>query len=121
MKAEATYRFAKALLEVGVETFQDLAKADLTELEQQIAHIPGQRSLISFSYFLMLSGDDSRIKPDRMVLRFLKEATGRDFSPSEALALLSEVVGLLKVDYPSLTARSLDHEIWKYAREQEAA
>lgn len=121
LKAEATCAFATALQEVGVDYFQDIAKADLDALEQKIIQIPGQKSLKSFTYFLMLSGDDTRITPGRRVIRFLRECTGKIFAPDEAVSLVKDVAGALQADYPNLTVRGLDHEIWKHAADEIAA
>lgn len=83
LKADAVLRFAKILRKYGIETLADMAaKAIPFEAEQEILRIPGQQSGLSLRYFYMLSGDDSQAKPDRHVLRFLKEQMGNDYSTS---------------------------------------
>jgi hypothetical protein len=85
LKAEAAYRFAAALRVHGVNYFQDVpAAADDARLEADIRGIAGQGSGISLRYFFMLAGSDEFIKPDRMILRFLFSALGRQVSPVEA-------------------------------------
>ena len=66
----------------------------------------------------MLAGSDEFIKPDRMILRFLFSALGRQVSPVEAQLLLHGATQQLRRSYPELTPRLLDHEVWKYQREQ---
>lgn len=120
LKAEAVFRFASALRAHGVEYFQDItAAAKSTGLELMIRAIPGQRSGISLRYFWMLAGSDDFIKPDRMVLRFLEAALGKTVSTLEAQTLLEQTTARLRQTYPALTARLLDHEIWKHQREQQ--
>ena len=62
----------------------------------------------------MLSGDDSQAKPDRHVLRFLKEHTGCDYTIQQAQDVLGNTVEILKGKYPHLTVRLLDYSIWDY-------
>src|SRR5580698_3471081 len=58
LKVEATYRFAKALQQFGIETFADVLKSGLRhDLQRAIKSIPGQGSGLSYAYFLMLAGN----------------------------------------------------------------
>lgn len=115
VKAEAVLRFAKVLQKYGIETFHDLRYESLTTgLEKEIQAIPGQKSGLSFHYFCMLAGDDSQAKPDRHVLRYLKEYTGKNYSISEAQELLTKTAERLQGAYPHLSVRLLDHTIWNY-------
>ena len=108
-------RFAKILRKYGIETLADMAaKAIPFEAEQEILRIPGQQSGLSLRYFYMLSGDDSQAKPDRHVLRFLKEQMGNDYSIQQAQDVLRDTVELLRGKYPHLTVRLLDYSIWNY-------
>lgn len=117
LKAEAVLQFAKVLKQFEVEHFQDYAAAMTnTALESAIRAIPGQGSGLSLGYFWMLTGSDDFVKPDRMVLRFLQAVLSRDVKQDEARKLLTDVTSLLKVRFPNLTPRLLDHEIWKYQR-----
>lgn len=52
----------------------------------------------------------------RMIRRFVEEHTGQALSSFELTQLFNEVIGILKSDFPHLTLRELDHEIWKYQR-----
>lgn len=122
LKAEGSYLFATILREHGVEYLQDVEKIlENREFEKAILAIPGQASGISLQYFFMLSGSDGLIKPDRMILAFLKDILERSIKAEEAKLLLAETVTQLSNTYPHLTARLLDHEIWKFQREQKHA
>ena len=119
LKADAVYLFAAALRKCDIEYLQDISGAvGNTALERDIRAIPGQTSGISLKYFFMLAGSDDLIKPDRMILAFLGEALGRLVSTSEAQDLLTAAVEQLRVNHPNLTPRLLDHEVWKYQRDQ---
>lgn len=119
LKAEAVYRFADALTRHGVNYLQDVVEAATdAELEAEIRSIPGQKSGISFQYFLMLAGSDDLIKPDRMILRFLSGVLGRVVAVDEAQALVQGACLCLRERYPHLTPRLLDYAIWEYQREQ---
>ena len=118
LKSQATLLFAKCLKAHSIEFIQDVPRvAQNTKFESDIRAIPGQRSGLSLQYFWMLAGSDDFIKPDRMVLRFLATALDRDVSVLEASPLLRAVCQHLASNYPKLTPRLLDHEIWKYQRE----
>ena len=115
LKADAVLRFAKVLQKYGVETFDDIGQKGLpSEAENEILKIPGQKSGLSLRYFYMLSGDDSYSKPDRHILRFLEEQTGREFTIQEAQKLLSDTAKMLQSKYPHMTVRLLDYSIWNY-------
>lgn len=117
LKAEAVYRFAQVLNRHGVQHLEDVpANGSHKELEAQIQRIPGQSSGVSLKYFFMLCGDSNLIKPDRMTRGFLSETLGRSIDEEEAQALLTEASRRLNREFPALTPRGLDHEVWKYQR-----
>lgn len=119
LKADAVHRFAAVLRKHDIEYLHDISGAiGNTALERDIRSIPGQTSGISLKYFFMLAGSDGLIKPDRMILAFLGAALGRSVSSSEVQDLLTAVDEQLRVNYPRLTPRLLDHEVWKYQRDQ---
>jgi hypothetical protein len=68
------------------------------------------------AYFFMLAGDDQLVKPDRMVLRFLAAALGRNVTLKEAQGLVAQACEILALEHPHLTPRALDHAIWHYQR-----
>ncbi len=116
LKSEAVYMFLNILKNHGVNYFQDMDKIDFDRFEKEVKSIPGQKSGISLKYFFMLAGNEALIKPDRMIRRFVEEHTGQALSNFELMQLFNEVIGILKSDFPHLTLRELDHEIWKYQR-----
>ncbi len=105
------------LLQFDVDYLQDVNKIlGDTGFEAKIQEIPGQRSGISLRYFYMLAGSDDFIKPDRMINRFVYQATGKMLGIEVTTELLVNASGILAVEYPGLTPRKLDHVIWKYQR-----
>ena len=118
LKAEAVYLFAKVVQSFGVEYLQDVGLILGNEsFELKVAKIPGQSSGLSTRYFYMLAGDENFIKPDRMIRRFIYSAIQRDLSLDECQELLVEAHAELVKEYPSLTPRSLDHQIWLCQRQ----
>lgn len=115
LKSEAVLEFAKVLQKYEINYFQDLSKViNNANFERDIKYIKGQGSGISLSYFFMLAGDENLIKPDRMIERFVTDCIGKKLSTGELTQLFSDLIINLKTDYPNLTLRELDHEIWKY-------
>lgn len=118
LKAEATYLFAMALHHAGIDEFGDTQ--DVMRIEKvrpSVLQIKGQGSGLSFDYFLMLSGSDTNVKADRMVRRFVADALGvTDVAADTARRLIVDVCEALKADFPNLTPRLLDYEIWTYQR-----
>lgn len=120
-KADAVWRFARALRSKGIECLQDVSSSLPTgELEKEIRAIPGQLSGISLQYFWMLAGSEDLIKPDRMIMRFLERCLDRKVPTQDALHLLRGATDLLRPTYPQLTSRLLDYVIWK-SESQKAA
>lgn len=116
LKAEAVHRFAVALKESGIDDFENLTSDRLDSAKRLVLTIPGQRSGISFDYFLMLAGDDSLIKPDRMVQRFIATAiseTPQKVEPDRARFLLQGATDILVQRGYDWSPRRLDHTIWK--------
>jgi hypothetical protein len=119
LKAEAVYRFAKALQKFGIDTFADTSKIRLGgRMRESIANIPGQGSGLTFKYFLMLAGHSDLIKPDRMVTDFVADALSVRSVPSDlAESLILSACQSLRVEFPELTPALLDSAIWKHQRE----
>lgn len=123
-KAESVVRILNILCAHKIETFQDFAAANPAALRQEIIAIPGQGSGKGFSYLQMLAGDDSQIKPDRMILSFLARFTTNGVHPSadqarEALTALAERLSQSFAEnrepsYPQVTPRLLDYVIWHF-------
>ncbi len=117
LKSEAVFRFSRVLNDYGVNYFQNVPAVINNEaFENSIMDIPGQKSGLSLRYFYMLSGEDNFIKADRMITRFIDSAIGRVLNPDEATSCIMQTHELLLNDFPELTPRELDHEIWKYQK-----
>ncbi len=106
---------AAALLDAhGLHTVDDVRRAltdpdaqERSEVKRQWLRLPGQRSGITWGYFLMLAGVPG-VKADRMVVRYTRNALGRTVSSTEAAAL----VGAL-ADQLGVSRTVLDHAIWR--------
>ena len=118
-KAEAVRRFAKALREATIHDFPDLTAERLAKAEGTIRTIPGQRSGISFDYFLMLAGNEQLIKPDRQVKSFIGKALSLDpkkIKDDHARTLLQGAVQALNKRGATWSPRRLDYAIWDKER-----
>jgi hypothetical protein len=117
LKAEAVAQFAKTLRSFGVERFQDLQPMHSDEaLDSALRSVRGQSSGIAVQYFWMLAGSEDLAKPDRMVLGFLSDALGRLVAMREATSLLQDAAAVLQREFPHITPRLLDHEVWRFQR-----
>ena len=117
LKSEAVYRFARTLKSHKVNYFQDVGEViNRNDFENDIKSIPGQKSGISLSYFYMMAGADSLIKPDRHVWNFVKKGLNEDVSLHEAENLLYDSSRVLELKYPHITPRLLDNVIWNHQR-----
>ena len=118
LKSEAVFLFANILLKFDVNYYQDINNVLGNSIfEFEVSKIPGQGSGISTRYFYMLAGSDDYIKPDRMVTRFIKPSIQRNLSLEEIHDLIIGAHKILIKDFPRLTPKSLDHQIWLYQRE----
>jgi len=119
LKSEAVLLFAQTLTSHGIQTFQDLhAKGNDPKLEAAIRKIPGQKSGVSWRYFWMLAGDEQEVKPDRMILGFLEQKTGRRWSNTDAVAIVQALCQHPLLAAWQLNPRRLDHAIWNWQRGQ---
>lgn len=85
LKSEAVLQFLKVLEKHHVERFADIEKVfNNDDFENEIRAIKGQASGISLKYFYMLAGKEDLIKPDRMIIGFLKEALESSVTVDEA-------------------------------------
>lgn len=119
LKAEAALRYADVLIEEGVDTLPDAAKAledfaRVDEISARLRQIPGDG--VRTGYFWMLVGDDDTVKPDRMILRFLKRhGTETDVTGAKDVlrALAAE---LTTTSNHRVTPWMVDHAIWNAER-----
>lgn len=118
LKAYAIEAEANAMVEMNVETTQDLrAVAEdtdkLARVKKAWLQVPGQRSGITWHYVQMLAGIPG-IKPDRMITRFVAKALDqpvKTITPSFCVEILTAASETL-----TMTATELDHAIWNYQR-----
>ena len=117
LKVEAVIKFLKILKDFNTEYYQDVMKILNNEsFDFCIKNIPGQKSGISLKYFFMLAGSKDLIKPDRMVIRFLQNASGKKFNLQDCQTVLSAVtLELNEKDY-KVTPQLVDNAIWNYQR-----
>jgi hypothetical protein len=119
LKADAVLRALRIFKRLGVEYLQDAQMLySLPSIEAEFRAIPGQGAGISWSYLLMLAGDENLIKPDRMIQRFLFTATGKTQTMQESQQILEAACAVLKAEYTNLTPRLLDYKIWEWQRER---
>ncbi|MFI7384692.1 hypothetical protein [Streptomyces sp. NPDC049813] len=116
LKVEAARQYAEILMSHGTETLADanvlLADTDkLLAVEGDLARVAGHGSGARLAYLWMLLGDDGRIKPDRMVLRWLQAVLRRPVTTTEAIGLIAEAAARKKC-----TPWELDHAIWRSQR-----
>lgn len=118
LKAKAVILFARVLKSASVEDFHDIRDPlRQAAARQAVKAVPGHSSGISFDYLMMMAGDDSFVKADRMICRFVERATGKSVvNQEEAKQALTGACQLLSAEYPNLTPRLLDHLIWQYQR-----
>jgi len=119
LKAQAVKMWAIVLMKHGVNYLQDVVKIiEDQDFEREISRIPGQRSGLSTRYFYMLSGSEDFIKPDRMIRRFLASVIGAKLTYQETHDVIIRTCQILKNEYPLLTPRLLDYQIWSYQRKK---
>lgn len=117
LKAAAVNQFLQVLADFEVDYFQDVPKLFTNKsFELHIKSIPGQASGICLSYFFMLAGNDTLIKPDRMVEAFLTGIVGRKCTLAESQEILTEASNLLGERGYEMNPRLLDNVIWNYQR-----
>jgi hypothetical protein len=80
------------------------------QLKNGWLRLPGQRSGLTWRFFLMNSGMPG-IKADRMITRWTSRALGRSVTPREAERILTGAAERLGVD-----TRRLDHAVWDNER-----
>lgn len=110
-KSDALALAAQALIAVGINSTDDLrnaADAQECEAEQAWRAVRGQRSGVSWHYLQLLSGVED-VKPDRMIIGFLKRSIASLPSPQTARALVFAAAAELGV-----TPRTMDHRIWSF-------
>jgi hypothetical protein len=122
LKAEAAVLYAKALEQAGINGFEDIRIPEKARKGRAaVSTVTGQASGISYDYFLMLAGDDSYVKADTMIRRFVSNANGlKSVTVEQAREAVIGACKVLKAEFPNLSPRLLDHQIWKYQRDHDS-
>lgn len=114
-KAEAAYGAAKALVEQGMDSVIDVRgalasreKQESSPLKRQWLNLPGQRSALTWTYFLMLCGVPG-VKADRMVVGYVSRVVEEEVSGQRARELVANLAGRLDTN-----EIHLDHGIWRH-------
>lgn len=119
LKAEACREIALVCQKHGINTLRDFNDyADKVALDKDIKSVRGQSSGIMLKYLYMLAGDENRVKPDRHIVRFIKETCAlQKLTDDDVQAIMVRAVEMLKPEYPNITVRFLDSLIWEAQRQ----
>lgn len=111
-KAKVCLDIAETLQRLGIETLRDFQEyPSKMGLAEAIKSVKGMGNA-GVNYLFMLTGDDSRSKPDVHIHHCIAEACGEDVSDVECQQIIEEATNILKETYPNLTVRKLDGAIW---------
>jgi hypothetical protein len=116
LKADIVQQAADLMTSLAIDTVADLVSRVKDQPIDNPVHtgwkrLQSQSSGVTYNYLLILAGLPS-VKPDRMVLRFLKDALGAEaeLSNQRAVELLTETARQLAIN-----PRVLDHIVWRAA------
>lgn len=114
-KSEAVIKVLEILKKFHIESVDDANKLIINpDIEHEYRKIPGQTSGISFKYFLMLSGIEGYVKPDRRIIKFIETSGNVKIKPDDCQPILESTLKRLKQHGFNLTLRQLDNLIWNY-------
>ncbi|GAA1112183.1 heme peroxidase [Nesterenkonia jeotgali] len=120
LKAEIIERAAQLMVDLGIDTVEELRTVVEASPQENPVHtgwkkLPSQSSGVTYNYLLILAGMPS-VKPDRMILRFLADALGKDSDLyfDRAVELIQATADELQV-----SSRTLDHIVWRAASGRE--
>ena len=106
-KAATTRQAARALTNLGISVDTQIDINNVDTVKTALRSVPGL-GYATVNYFLMLLGLPG-VKPDRMIHRFVMDATGHDFTNTGAERTISAAARQLDVQ-----PNELDHAIWSY-------
>lgn len=111
-KSDNVLRCAKVLLNIGIETIQDVREREPTEIKLPLCRIHGIGERTAHM-LLMYCGHEEVVKGDVHVRNFVSAALGEtDIGPAEAERLVAAAAREMDV-----TPRELDAQIWEYRRQ----
>ena len=114
LKAEAIYDAASRLHERGIDSADALRAAttdELSDTKMAWTTVSGQRSGITWNYFLMLAGIPG-VKADRMVIRYVADAIGS--TPESVSATDAAILVKAVAEQSGRNITHLDHAIWRF-------
>lgn len=111
-KTAAVREAADKLMKADVNVASDVSSQTAIDVKTALRSVSGI-GYATANYFLMLLGAPE-VKPDRMIHRFLREATGHDFTNADADDALCAVA-----QHFGAEAHVLDHAIWLYERSRD--
>lgn len=121
LKSRAVIEYSQILVDHAIQTIDSAAALLMDDagqrpgVESRLRRVAGNgQHDIRLNYLWMLIGDDTLIKPDRMVLRWIAAALepARPPSVSDARIVITQVAGHL-----GCTPWELDHAIWTAQRQ----
>lgn len=116
LKAEAIHAEGAMLTEQNVESVHDvraLPESRLAEVRALWTAVVGQRSDITWRYFLMLAGVPG-VKPDRMITRFVATALG--LRPTAVSPQFASHLVIYAANEMNVSVSALDHAMWTWQR-----
>lgn len=113
LKADVCVEAAVRLLSAGIVHADDLRQRTASpDVRRAWTGTPGL-GWVTWQYFCSLNGIDA-FKPDVMLMRFTSRTLRRHVSAVETDQLLARVLRRLQSDQPALSARALDHTLWRF-------
>jgi hypothetical protein len=106
-KAAAVREAAAALAQANIESAKDINTENAEKVKTVLRGVDGIGYATS-NYFLMLLGAPG-VKPDRMIHRFLRDATGRQLTDKYADQILTAAAEELQTE-----PHRLEHAVWWY-------
>jgi hypothetical protein len=128
LKAEASLNALTILNNYNLNYYQDIHNLYLqvnneqkNAFERAFLAIHGQSRGVSLKYFLMLTGDISMVKPDRMLKRFISNAVNLNINhitDDIVIHLITYAVDMINGvnGNANMYPRRLDSIIWNYQR-----
>ena len=106
------YNLANKLIEIGINDINDLETIKIYQIRKELYYQSGVVGL-AMNYLFMLTGDNTRVKIDIHIYRFVENAIGVNLNDEEIQELFTKAVEILNSLYPDLTITLLDNTIWQ--------
>jgi hypothetical protein len=113
LKGYAVQQILEILDVAGIQTPADLlAEVENTALRSKLMSVAGDPIGVRTDYLYMLAGCTELTKFDRQLQRFLS-LPGTEHGRLTGLGIITAVTELLRVSFPCINVRSVDHFIWE--------